>query len=225
MAGRPAGRNALRQGVRILAVADAVSPVIHSSNFPSNLGPFDVALSAGDMPGHVLEFMADKLTVPPVFVMGNHSLGNVPDPDDRTGEKRKAPGGCVNAHRRTISQAGLLIVGFEGSGRYRPGPYQYTETQYWLMVFGMVPRLLLNRLRHGRAADVLLTHAPPEGPHAGADWPHRGIRAFNWFHRVFRPRLHVHGHVHLLGANAQREYVTPEGVRVVNAFEFALIDL
>jgi hypothetical protein len=73
--------------------------------------------------------------------------------------------------------------------------------------------------------DVLLTHAPPQGPHAGADYPHRGVAAFNRFHRAWRPRLHVHGHVHLSGANAPREYVTEEGVRVVNAYDFALIDL
>lgn len=202
-----------------------MSPVIHSHNFPGNLKEFRLALSAGDMPGNVLEFMADKLTVPPVFVMGNHSLGRVRDPDDRTGEKLKEPGGCLNAHRRSIRLEGLIIVGFEGSGRYRPGPYQYTETEYWLMVLLMVPRLLLNRLRYGRAADILLTHAPPTGPHEGRDWPHRGIPAFTWFNRVFRPRVHVHGHVHLLGANAEREYVTEEGVRVINAFEFTLIDL
>ena len=94
------------------------------------------------------------------------------------------------------------------------------------MVHRMTPRLLWNRWRYGRAVDILLTHAPPVGPHAGEDWPHRGVPAFERFNRIWKPRLHVHGHVHLLGANnAQREYVTAEGVRVVNAFEFTLIDL
>ncbi len=206
-------------------MADQVSPVIHSANFPGNLPPFDAVLSAGDMPGHVLEFMADRLRVSPVFVKGNHVTELVPDPLDDEGVARKDPGGCLDAHCRVISHAGLLIVGFEGSARYRPGPQQYTERQYARMVRALTPRLLWNRRRYGRAVDILLTHAPPTGPHAGEDWPHRGIPAFEKFSRRWRPRLHVHGHVHLLGANATREYTTPEGVRVVNAFEFALIDL
>lgn len=211
--------------MRILAVADSVSPVIHSENFPGNLPDFDVALSAGDMPGHVLEFMADKLTVPPVFVAGNHASEQVIDHEDPSGESRRDPGGCINAHGRVVYGNGLIIVGLEGSARYRDGPYQYSERQFARMARALTPRLLWNRRRYGRAVDILLTHAPPTGPHAGSDLPHRGIPAFERFNRIWRPRLHVHGHVHLLGANAGREYVTAEGVRVINAFEFTLIDL
>jgi hypothetical protein len=71
----------------------------------------------------------------------------------------------------------------------------------------------------------LLTHAPPKGPHEGNDFPHRGIPAFNRFAKRWQPKLHVHGHVHLNGVNAPRSYVTDEGMRVVNAFRFTLIDL
>jgi len=212
--------------LRVLAVADTVSPVIHSSNFPGNLPPFDLALSAGDFPGEVLEFMADRLRQQPIFVLGNHDRGLLPDPSDPTGSAR-IPGGVINAHRRIVHQSGLLIAGFEGSARYRPGPHQYSEREYAAMVRAMTPRLLWNRWRYGRAVDILLTHAPPTGPHAGSDWAHRGIPAFERFNRTWRPKIHVHGHVHLLGANAgpEREYVTPEGVRVINAYGFTLIDL
>ncbi len=205
-------------------MADSVSPVIHSANFPQNLPEFDLALSAGDLPGHVLEFMADKLMHQPVFVLGNHDRGLVANTSDPAGLQLQVPGGCINAHRRSVMQGGLIIVGFEGSARYRPGPHQYSEREYARMVRALTPRLLWNRRRYGRAVDILLTHAPPTGPHAGEDWPHRGIPAFERFNRTWKPRLHVHGHVHLLGANAKREYVTDEGVRVINAFEFTLID-
>ena len=208
--------------MRILAVADAVSPVIYSENFPGNLPPIDLVLSAGDMPGHVLEFMATKQPVPPVYVLGNHRDGYLRDP--RTHELH-LPGGCINAHRRVVEVGGLLIAGIEGSARYRPGEQQYSEFQMEMHCAALEPRLQLNRLRHGRGLDILLTHAPPKGPHEGADHAHRGVPAFNRLHRRWRPRLHVHGHVHLSGANAAREYVSPEGVRVVNAFEFALLEL
>lgn len=208
--------------MKILAIADAVSPVIYSENFPGNLPPFDLVLSAGDMPGHVLDYLATKLTVQPVFVLGNHGNGWLRDPF--TGE-RTLPGGCINAHGRVVEVGGLLIAGIEGSPRYRPGPHQYSEFQLSCMCAALTPQLLRNRLTRGRAVDVLLTHAAPKGPHEGKDFPHRGVGAFNRFAERWKPKLHVHGHVHLSGANAKREYTTAGGVRVVNAFEFTLIDL
>jgi len=208
--------------MKILAVADAVSPVIYSDHFPANLPEFDVLVSAGDMPGHVLEFLATRLTVPPVYVMGNHGNAYLRDP--YSGAKI-LPGGCLNAHRRLIDIEGVLIAGFEGSARYRPGPHQYSEWEMSRLVTTLTPRLLWQRLAKGRAVDILLTHAPPKGPHEGEDHAHRGFAAFNRFTSRWRPKLHIHGHVHLNGANAPREYVTDLGVRVINAYEFTLIDV
>lgn len=208
--------------MRILAIADEVSPFVYSENFPGNLPPFDIVLSAGDMPGYVLEFVATRLTTQPVYVLGNHCESVIRD--TATGETRPI-GGSINIHGRVLEVGGLLIAGIEGSARYRPGPHQYTEWQMQMMTRRMAPKLLYNRARYGRAVDILLTHAPPKGPHEGADYPHRGIAAFNRFAKVWQPKLHVHGHVHLNGANAPREYVTDEGVRVVNAFGFTIIDL
>jgi Icc-related predicted phosphoesterase len=208
--------------MKILAIADAVSPVVYSENFPKNLPPFDLVVSAGDMPGHVLEFLATKLTVQPVYVFGNHCNGYLQDAG--TGEKRQ-PGGCINAHNRVVEVGGVLIAGFEGSARYRPGPHQYTEWEMEWLTRRLTPQLMWNKLKYGRGVDILLTHAPPKGPHEGSDYPHRGFAAFNRFVDKWQPRLHVHGHVHLSGANAPREYVTESGVRVVNAFEFTLIEL
>lgn len=208
--------------MRILAIADEVSPFIYSENFPKNLPPFDLVLSAGDMPGHVLEFVATRLTTQPVYVLGNHGEGYL---RDNTSEGARLPGGCLNAHGQVVELGGVLIAGIEGSARYRPGPHQYTEWQMGLLTRRLTPRLLYNRARFGRAVDILLTHAPPKGPHEGADYPHRGVEAFNGFVDLWKPKIHVHGHVHLSGANAPREYVTEAGVRVVNAFGFTLIDL
>lgn len=208
--------------MRILAVADAVSPFVYSSNFPGNLPPFDLVLSAGDTPGHVLEFIATKTTVPPVFVFGNHAVGYVRDP---VTDAPRPPGGCIDAHLRVVEVGGLLIAGLEGSLRYRPGPHQYTQAEFHMLAWRLAPRLAWLRATKGRAVDVLLTHAPPRGPHEGDDHVHAGVDAFNAFHRRWRPKVHVHGHVHLVGSNAARSYVTEDGVRVVNAYEFALVDL
>ena len=199
-----------------------MSPFVYSQNFPDNLPPFDLVVCAGDMPGHVLEFLATKLVVRPVYVVGNHH--NAYLRDSVTGELR-LPGGCINAHGRVFEHRGVRFAGLEGSLRYRPGPHQYTEAQMEWMALKMAPRLWLERRRSGHAVDVLLTHAAPKGPNEGDDFVHRGVPAFNRIHRWWRPRLHIHGHVHLDGANAPREYTTDEGVRVVNAFEFTILDL
>lgn len=66
--------------MRLLVIADAVSPVVYSNNFPENLAPFDAVLSAGDIPGYLLEFIATKTRVPPVYVFGNHAYGVMRDP-------------------------------------------------------------------------------------------------------------------------------------------------
>ncbi len=211
-----------RYEVRLLLIADEVSPVVYSENFPGGLGPIDLVLSAGDVPGYLLEFLATKGTTPPVFVYGNHAYGRVRDVE--TGELGD-PGGCVNAHLRVVEVGGLLVAGVEGSLRYKSGPYQYSQRQFTAMTRRLYPHLQLNRWRRGRAVDVLLTHAPPRGPNEGADRVHEGVDAFNEFHALWRPKLHVHGHVHLVGANARREYTTESGVRVVNAFQFTVVEI
>ncbi len=221
MVGETGGGVATRR-VSILAIADEVSPVIHSPNFPGNLPPFDALLSAGDMPGEVLEFVATKARVEPLYVFGNHGYGLLRE-HDGTAPHRK-PGGCVDVHLRLVSVAGLNVLGVQGSPRYRDGPYQYTEREFAAMLARLGPRLWWEERRRGRAVDVLLTHAPPVGPSAGPDHAHRGVPAFNRFHRRWRPRLHVHGHVHLEGGGP-REHVSADGVRVVNAFGYTLIDL
>lgn len=209
--------------MRVLALSDEVSPVVYSENFPRNLPPFDVVLCAGDLPGYYLEFLASKLRTRPVYVVGNHANAYLRSAEDPT--VARLPGGCTNVHGDVVDVEGLLVAGFEGSARYRPGPHQYTEGAYARMAVKLAPKLAWNRMRHGRAVDVLLTHAPPMGPHEGDDFPHRGVPAFNRFHRRWRPAVHVHGHVHLNGANAPREYATAEGVRVINAFDFTLFEI
>ena len=183
-------------------------------------------LSAGDVPGYILEFIATRLTqTQPVYVLGNHSEEYVRRDDPETTQHVSLPGGCINVHGRVLEVGGVLIAGIEGSPRYRSGPHQYSELQLRLMTHKLTPRLLYNRARYGRAVDIFLTHAAPKGPHEGADYPHRGVAAFNSFDDRWQPKLHIHGHVHLSGANAQREYVTGSGVRVVNAFGFTLLEL
>ena len=58
-------------------------------------------------------------------------------------------------------------------------------------------------------ADVLLTHAPGT-PGAGTDDAHRALPAVDALVEQLRPALHLHGHVHLHGAD-RRVFSLPSG--------------
>ncbi|MDP8924902.1 MAG: metallophosphoesterase, partial [Chloroflexota bacterium] len=126
-------------------------------------------------------------------VHGNHdgSLAHGESAD------RRADWGMCELHARVVREHGLLIGGFDGSLRYNHGSYQYTDAGMRAQVARMVPGLLANRVRHGRFLDILVTHAPPRHIHDQPDRAHQGFRVFRWFLRTFRPRYHLHGHIHV----------------------------
>lgn len=179
--------------MRILSLSDTIVSLIYSPLIRSRYQSVDVIIGCGDLPYYYLEYVFSSLNAPLYYVRGNH---------DRVVEyssagQRSAPHGGIDLHGRTARHHGLLLAGVEGSLRYRPGPFQYTQNEMWGHVFRLVPGLLRNRLLYGRYLDVFITHAPPAGVHDADDLPHRGISAFRWLIKVFRPRLHIHGHIHI----------------------------
>jgi Icc-related predicted phosphoesterase len=96
-----------------------------------------------------------------------------------------------------VDYNGLLLAGLEGSLRYRPAQFMYTQGEYWTYALSLAPKLMLNYFRFGRFLDILVTHAPSWGIMDREDLPHQGIKAFRWLVSVFKPLVHVHGHVHL----------------------------
>lgn len=206
---------------RVLVVADMVHPYIYRDAFPDGLGKLDLVLCAGDLPGYYIEFIATRVPAPVVYVHGNHAEEVV---KDYLGHL-SPPGGATDAHGRIVREAGLTIVGWGGAPRYRSGGHgQYSGPEARWALARLAPGLWLNRRRTGRALDVFLTHAPPPGPHAGRDHAHRGCTAIGDFDRRYRPTLHVHGHVHNYEGR-KLEYATGDGVRVVNAYGYALVEV
>ncbi|MFM8320030.1 MAG: metallophosphoesterase, partial [Chloroflexota bacterium] len=91
-------------------------------------------------------------------------------------------------------------------------------------VLRLAPGLLYNRARYGRYLDVFVTHAAPTGIHDASDLPHRGIDAFRWLVRVFRPAYYFHGHIHIYRPDT--EVRTQVGsTQVINTFGFQETDL
>ncbi len=170
--------------VRVLAVADEVVASIQDARV-RELEP-DLVVAAGDLPWDYLEFLADTLDAPLVFVPGNH------DPEV-VGSR---PQGAVNLDQNVLQVAGLRIAGLGGCVRYNEGPNQYTQQQY-----ARRARKLMRRERRapGHGVDILLTHAPPLGLGDDDDRPHLGIEALHGVIESFRPTWHLHGHIHPYG--------------------------
>lgn len=180
--------------MHILSVSDTEIGFIYSPMIVDRFHAIDLVISCGDLPYYYLEYIISMLNVPLYYVRGNHAS----KVEITTGGERTSPWGAVNLHQRVVEDdTGLLMAGLEGCVQYNRGPYQYTQGQYWNKVFRLIPGLMINKLRFGRYLDIFVTHAPPWKIHDDDDLPHQGIKAFNWFNKVFQPTLHLHGHIHV----------------------------
>lgn len=181
--------------MKLLSLSDQVLEFIYSPTVKERFADIDLVLGCGDLPYYYLEYLIDQLGKPVFYVRGNHAA----TVEYSQGAERKGPWGAVDLHRKVANCQGLLIAGFEGSVRYRQGPFMYTQSEMWSMVLNMAPRLMANRVRYGRSLDLLATHAPPWGIQDQEDPAHQGFKAFRWLLRVFKPRYHFHGHIHVYG--------------------------
>ncbi|HLF90706.1 MAG TPA: metallophosphoesterase [Anaerolineales bacterium] len=199
--------------MKILAVSDVVLELLYSPLIRERFPDVDMVISCGDLPYYYLEYILTALDIPLFFVRGNHA--NVVE--YTSAGERTHPQGAVDLHRQTMCHNGLLMAGIEGSVRYKEGPFQYSQGEMWGLVASLVPKLLYNRVRHGRYLDIFVTHAPPWGIHDQPDRTHQGIRAFNWLLRTFKPACHFHGHIHVYQPFMVTETLY-EKTRVINAY-------
>ena len=103
--------------------------------------------------------------------------------------------------------------------KYNSSVHQYTERQMrWRIA------KLGRALRRG-GVDILITHAPSQGVGDMDDACHQGFACFKRLMDRFKPRYHLHGHVHLQyapGFPRVREY---GDTTVVNASGKYFIEL
>ncbi len=141
------------------------------------------------------------------------------------GTTTTGPLGGVNLHCHTYKEKKLLLAGLEGSIRYRPGQFQYSQREMWEnLLFHLVPRLLINKVRYGRYLDILVAHSPPFGIHNGDDHVHLGFKAFLWLMKVFKPQYLVHGHRHVYNPNEITETQFSE-TKVINIYPYKILDI
>jgi Icc-related predicted phosphoesterase len=198
--------------MKILFESDEQDPLVYSDHVVDRYGDVDLVVSAGDLSLKYYEFIISSLNKPFYFIFGNHHVEQLRRftnslfwEDPFTSRFDQAVGGeFLDGKVRRDKRSGLLLAGLGGSMRYNSGEHQFTELEMFLRILRLVPRLLCNRLLHGRYLDILVAHAPPRGIGDGDDRCHTGFKVFLWFMRTFRPRYLVHGHVHLFDLNLPR---------------------
>jgi Icc-related predicted phosphoesterase len=206
--------------VKILAVSDQVVDRMYELAPAGHFEGVEMIIGCGDLPYDYLEYFVTVLNVDLFYVPGNHDLEYNPRSTARQAE------GCTNLDLRTARANGLLLAGFGGSIRYRPdGANQYTQAGAYLRAATLMPSLLRNRLRYGKALDILITHSPPYGTHDDDSRAHRGLKAINWLLRWGRPTYHLHGHIHYLQPNLAPDITQRGPTSIINVYPYRLIEI
>jgi Icc-related predicted phosphoesterase len=216
--------------MKILCVSDQIDPLVYSPSIKTRFHDVDMILCAGDLPLEYLDFIVSSLNRPLFFVFGNHNLesyscyrGNRHHQDHRW-DPKAGSAGFTHVGSRICREGGLIIAGLGGSMMYNHGENQFTEGHMFFEILRMIPRLVLNRIVHRRALDILLTHAAPRGIHDKDDPCHRGFKVFLWFMKTFKPRYLIHGHIHLYDL-ADLRTSKYEDTMVINAYSQYLLHI
>ena len=219
--------------IKILCVSDSVDLVVYSQNVKERYKDVSFVIGAGDLKMRYYGFIVSMLNKPLYFVFGNHDLKFLKrfkkkEPDNYLNETNcdKSYFGSTYIGDKVIrdKKTGLILVGLGGSMKYNRGENQYSNRQMHVKILRLFPKLLFNKIFHGRWLDILVTHAPPFGIHDGKYACHIGFKAFLWFMRKFQPEYLLHGHVHLLDLNQKRETLY-ENTKVINVYSRYILEV
>ncbi len=210
--------------LKVLAVTDEVDPRIYSTSLRDRMGDVDFVVSCGDLPATYLEYLTDSLHKDVYYVLGNHA-------EELTREGQRGvprhPMGCIDLGFKVVrdQRTGIIFAGLPGSPRYlEHAPVQYTERQMTVRILRMLPRLIWNRIRHGRYLDILVSHAPPRDVGDREDPAHRGFSIMRQLIKWTRPAYQLHGHVHLYD-RSQGNCAMLHGTDVINVYPFQKLEL
>ncbi|MDR0322970.1 MAG: metallophosphoesterase [Treponema sp.] len=214
--------------MKILCISDQIDPLVYSSCIKERFADVDLILSAGDLPMDYIDFIISSLNKPLFFVFGNHHLKEIKYFKKNLNtlvsfeERNLFACGAVYLGTKVKTEGDFIVAGLGGCMRYNNGENQFTDFQMFLEMAKLFPKLLWNRIFHGRFLDILLTHAPPRGIHDRKDKCHLGFKAYLWFMKVFKPKYLVHGHIHLYDL-ADVRCTKWENTMVINAYSHFII--
>lgn len=211
-----------QRSLKILAISDIEHPRIYDQNIKDRFGKMDLVLACGDLPNFYLDYIISMLDIPMFFVNGNHVPQSLRNPN----RNQEAPQGAFDLHKQVIylREFDLILAGIEGCQKYNKGKHQYTQGDMWIMVFGLIPKLLWNKWLYGRYLDIFVAHAPAWKLNDETDLAHQGIKAFRWLIETFHPKVFLHGHVHTY-RNHPSQVLQHGQTSIYNAYGYQVIDL
>ncbi|MBN1303785.1 MAG: metallophosphoesterase [Anaerolineales bacterium] len=206
--------------MKLLAVSDEVVDRLYTLATKGHFKDVDFIVGCGDLPYEYLEYLLTVICVPLFYVPGNH------DPEHHEGKERARAEGGVNIDLSVTTHNNILLAGFGGCHRYRPdGINQYSQSEAFRRVYRMIPKLVLNHRKYGRALDILVTHSPPYGIHDEMTQAHQGLKVLNWLIEWAKPRYHLHGHIHLYRRNLLPSDSMLGETNIINVYPYKVIEL
>jgi Icc-related predicted phosphoesterase len=195
--------------MRILAIADKRHRALYDYFEKERWKDIDLVLSCGDLDREYLGFIVTMISVPLLYVPGNHDKHFLDDP----------PGGCDSVDGQIVRINDMNISGLGGSIWYNGEGVQYTEKEMARRVRG-----IMRKSRRMGGIDIFVAHAPPKEIHDLDDPCHQGFQAFRSLIEELHPAVFIHGHNHEVYSSTDRETVV-EGVRIINACEYHCFDV
>ena len=197
----------MKKKYKILCVSDI--DILSNMNIESMKNKFrdiDFIISAGDVSNKYIDFLVSTLDKDLIYVNGNHVY-----------HKDHPITFAKNIDGKFLKFKGLRILGLDGSKVYSFKEHQYTE-------FSMTCKVLKNIFHLLRAKDLVLTHAPLKGIHDEEERVHQGFKVFHKVIKWAKPKLWVHGHVHLHNYLEVQETKIEE-TKIVNVFGYKVLEV
>lgn len=195
--------------MKILVLADAESAYIWDHFDPEAFAGVDLVISCGDLKASYLSFIVTMLSVPLLYVPGNHDADYLRNP----------PLGCDLIDDQVVTVKGLRIMGLGGSYRYKPGPFQYNEAEMTKRV-----KTISRKIEKAGGIDIMVTHSPSLGIYETTDLPHRGFESFNRILETYKPSYFLHGHVHMNYSHKIKRRQQIMQTTAINGYQYYIFD-
>lgn len=192
---------------KILAVSDTdILEKFNIEQLKTMFKDIDFIMSAGDVSNHYLDYLFTALGKDLIYVNGNHVYGINHDISF-----------CKNIDGKVIEYKGLRILGLDGSKKYSNGIHQYSEQD-------MGNKIMKNLFALGFGnLDIVLSHSPPRHVHDREDITHQGFEVFHKVINTFKPKLWLHGHIHLASHHQHVESKVCN-TKVINVYGYKIIE-
>lgn len=167
----------------------------------------DFIISAGDVSYEYLDFLVSVLDKDLIYVNGNHVYA-----------KNHDISFCKNIDGKFIKYKKIYIMGYDGSKLYSQKEHQYTEKQMRKKIRKNYIKMIFNK------PDIIISHAPPKDIHDVKDVVHEGFEEFLKLIKYAKPKLWIHGHIHLKSHYEVQETYIGE-TRIINAYGYKVINV